>query len=154
MHEEVNYQRPLSVMINRYCPILDEGSFSEYDATLYIDLCCNGALLPEVWLVLCSQNQMIDLNFETRALQMHRDPADRELSRQSNVEFFMALPSDRFGTYIGVTFFDWAAYTAHCCLGATIPRSILFSATWYHVLVALSNILFLFWRLPHSPFAS
>lgn len=66
-------------MDNEYCQLHDGERVFKDKISPLIDLCCICFPSDEVWLVLCSQYCMTDLDFEKRARQLYHDLAARVL---------------------------------------------------------------------------
>lgn len=79
MNDEVDYERHLSVMNNRFCRSLDSGALTNDEIKLNINLCCIGFSFAKAWILQRAQYCLTNLDFEIRALRTHRDLGARVL---------------------------------------------------------------------------
>lgn len=85
MHEQLNFEHRLSVLVSRYCSFLDEARTSAKDITSHFDLCFIDFPFDNARFLLCLLYTMTDLKFETRAYQTHLSPAARMVIEETRL---------------------------------------------------------------------
>lgn len=93
VHEHGHCGHRLSITVNRYCRLLDEGNSAKGYIMAPIDVCCIKTPLHESWINLRSKYWMTNLDSKTRTCQAHRDLTDHPADR--SVTYVCVVPSDQ-----------------------------------------------------------
>lgn len=79
MYKKVNYERRLSVMVHRYCRLLDSKALSNDEIKSDINLSCIDFSFDWDCFIQRAQYWSAHLYFEVRTRQTHRDASARVL---------------------------------------------------------------------------